>query len=321
MSVGSAPRSRGTPLTSTQSLDRLRFSPALAGNTTTERPPPEVAAVQPRARGEHLRAPQAQGIPCGSAPRSRGTREQRQEDLNIIRFSPALAGNTRTGTAHPPRRAVQPRARGEHPRSPRCSVSLVGSAPRSRGTRWRDSKLRRQHAVQPRARGEHSSAASTGVDCTGSAPRSRGTRGSFGHLRAQIRFSPALAGNTSTGHGVGGVIPVQPRARGEHLCGPRSSACSAGSAPRSRGTRQRPCAAGRRIRFSPALAGNTHHCRCGPCFRPVQPRARGEHPSDGTGTRCRVGSAPRSRGTLVDPLLDPLVGRFSPALAGNTRTQ
>ncbi len=71
---GSAPRVRGT----LDSIDKEnvfeRFSPARAGNTLTIVTWPMMAAVQPRACGEHYRL-KARYVRCGgSAPRVRGTR-------------------------------------------------------------------------------------------------------------------------------------------------------------------------------------------------------------------------------------------------------
>jgi hypothetical protein len=71
----------------------------------------------------------------GSAPRSRGTRLGREILEGVIRFSPALAGNTETVYSLDFFASVQPRARGEHRHRYAALAVEVGSAPRSRGTR------------------------------------------------------------------------------------------------------------------------------------------------------------------------------------------
>ncbi len=174
---------------------RKRFSPAPAGNTAAPDRSPEIEPVQPRACGEHLMREGTAGSTGGSAPRLRGTLRCNQSSPWQSRFSPAPAGNTRGSCADRTRRAVQPRACGEHwancsRHSPNC-----GSAPRLRGTLERHSA---RHAtrrfspapagnttryvtryvtnpVQPRACGEHLLAISRTAFTAGSAPRLRGT--------------------------------------------------------------------------------------------------------------------------------------------------
>ena len=100
----------------------------------------------------------------------------------------------------------------------------------------------------------------------------------------------------------------------------RRSTCD-GSSPRSRGTLNAAMTAAVLGRFIPALAGNTCcSCRC-PSRAPVHPRARGEHLQEIKPKLEDIGSSPRSRGTLVYTLGSCRVGRFIPALAGNTCKQ
>ncbi len=97
----------------------------------------------------------------------------------------------------------------------------------------------------------------------------------------------------------------------------RCSAC-VGSSPRSRGTHEQQDGLLLLGRFIPALAGNTgagSFARVGPT---VHPRARGEHATSRPASACVCGSSPRSRGTQTDQAIQPVIGRFIPALAGNS---
>ncbi|QDD92381.1 Hypothetical protein HVIM_03194 (plasmid) [Roseomonas mucosa] len=275
----------------------------------------------------------------GSSPRSRGTRSSGPACRRREGFIPALAGNTLELFRYSPVPAVHPRARGEHC-SPSTGVpSGVGSSPRSRGTRPRRGRqgvfgrfipalagntmdfgrsLRRV-SVHPRARGEHRAFGRAGQAGHGSSPRSRGTRTRRETPPAPPRFIPALAGNTWGPRRAATSIPVHPRARGEHPSARGWWVYCRGSSPRSRGTL---CGSGRRRRigrFIPALAGNTRTARDASSPPPVHPRARGEHAMAADEAAGKLGSSPRSRGTPWRPPCPPVVSRFIPALAGNTR--
>ena len=114
------------------------------------------------------------------------------------------------------------------------------------------------------------------------------------------------------------MVPVQPRACGEHLDRAAWIPGRLGSAPRVRGTLFRHAVVNNGMRFSPARAGNTRdgssRCRS----QAVQPRACGEHPNTPLSDSLSVGSAPRVRGTLHRMPTVELGPRFSPARAGNT---
>ena len=132
------------------------------------------------------------------------------------------------------------------------------------------------------------------------------------------RFSPACAGNTQVAAAMPSSWPVQPRVCGEHQSRGGRPDGNRGSAPRVRGTR---CLRGllrRRLRFSPACAGNTHGEASRKAILAVQPRVCGEHICTAVARIIATGSAPRVRGTLLPH--QPRRGgkRFSPACAGNT---
>ena len=194
--AGSSPRGRGTPAWAGWPDEWSRFIPARAGNTSEAPPPPGDRPVHPRAGGEHVESTIRRMLPYGSSPRGRGTREDDVVVRHRARFIPARAGNTARRALRSSRRAVHPRAGGEHARVPALPEQVDGSSPRGRGTpvlsTWPPLSYRfiparagntpsrpagaRQRPVHPRAGGEHSAAAPERRRQIGSSPRGRGTR-------------------------------------------------------------------------------------------------------------------------------------------------
>ncbi len=192
----------------------------------------------------------------GSAPRVRGTHQKRSRRAKRVRFSPACAGNTSMEAPGNEEAAVQPRVCGEHKFQTSHASTVVGSAPRVRGTligRFPKSAPHRfspacagntssegdrrlRTAVQPRVCGEHLQGLFRNNGEVGSAPRVRGTP-PYSVSNCRIgRFSPACAGNTTLAGALAPIISVQPRVCGEHsVKSPLCSICC-GSAPRVRGT-------------------------------------------------------------------------------------
>ncbi len=214
--AGSSPRARGTRHCLDAMIDRERFIPAGAGNTTSRWRPRAWRSVHPRGRGEHrmTRVEYSQSI--GSSPRARGTREPDDAHAGVHRFIPAGAGNTRAQPACRPPSSVHPRGRGEHSPCDCASRMAAGSSPRARGT---PSALRRsahtrrfipagagntrtpyiasaRSAVHPRGRGEHATNKKPVSWSAGSSPRARGTPCGRPMSPDRDRFIPAGAGNT-----------------------------------------------------------------------------------------------------------------------------
>ena len=131
---GSAPRVRGTGINKGLVTWALRFSPARAGNGSSEHTKEHVRSVQPRACGERVASYCASASAAGSAPRVRGTEWSRHRLAARVRFSPARAGNGSCGLRTDAASPVQPRACGERPKKQRVRFQNVGSAPRVRGT-------------------------------------------------------------------------------------------------------------------------------------------------------------------------------------------
>ena len=188
----------------------------------------------------------------------RGTHRHVDDDGFIVRFIPAHAGNTAGPRRPRQRQPVHPRACGEHSRSHAVEVLSCGSSPRMRGTRVIGRARNDSHrfipahagntpeaghrasrrSVHPRACGEHFSAPYQPASRYGSSPRMRGTHRKRRRPCRRYRFIPAHAGNTRPSTHRLTVLPVHPRACGEHRSCARTSAGWPGSSPRMRGTRR-----------------------------------------------------------------------------------
>ncbi len=215
----------------------------------------------------------------------------------LIRFIPALAGNTCFLPFCQIFNPVHPRACGEHTDSKEARIRCFGSSPRLRGTPcWFDLSLayRRfipalagntffqrsaelQRAVHPRACGEHFFDYLLILYDYGSSPRLRGTHALYCSHCVHNRFIPALAGNTHSSRYSLSLKPVHPRACGEHICLGIFSNRFIGSSPRLRGTLLYILSRNKHTRFIPALAGNTFYVLTLPYTGLVHPRACGEH--------------------------------------------
>ena len=173
-------------------------------------------------------------------------------------------------------------------------------------------------SVHPRDRGEHGRPISRESCSYGSSPRSRGTLQGERTAADGTRFIPAIAGNTGDSEQTLDFRSVHPRDRGEHSSQSRESTTSVGSSPRSRGT-LRSCGRYRqRVRFIPAIAGNTKRASSSRSLITVHPRDRGEHRATSGSSSRPGGSSPRSRGTLQVTGPHERKARFIPAIAGNT---
>ena len=173
--AGSAPHARGTRDAFDHVTASYRFSPACAGNTKRQARQWHKRPVQPRMRGEHVSSAAGIVTSYGSAPHARGTLCTQHIFQKIVRFSPACAGNTASGSSQSRWWTVQPRMRGEHRSARQCRTVDYGSAPHARGTRCKAfarlqpsrfspacagntllaARIVIEYAVQPRMRGEH----------------------------------------------------------------------------------------------------------------------------------------------------------------------
>ena len=256
---------------------------------------------------------------------------------DFYRFIPADAGNawrTRHCAAQSP---VHPRGRGERGFLYMPRQSIAGSSPRTRGTlipAWRRARRTRfipadagnalRHPsfvppdpVHPRGRGERAGVNMRAWSPTGSSPRTRGTRHRVHARNLHHRFIPADAGNADIAFLFCCARPVHPRGRGEREGEAVSSAFTAGSSPRTRGTLLGESFLVTKYRFIPADAGNALRSALTTSMATVHPRGRGERLSTASCATPRTGSSPRTRGTPRLPRRSARKSRFIPADAGN----
>ncbi len=146
-------------------------------------------------------------------------------------------------------------------------------------------------------------------------PCQRGNTGQPGMSAFQVNGSPrayiasSLRERTST---------VHPHACGEHFGYAGSSQITCGSSPRMWGTRPAVRAVVERERFIPTHVGNTGCPGARPGVPPVHPHARGEHTAETTAARRKIGSSPRTWGTLSRLPGYKVRRRFIPTHVGNT---
>ena len=131
---GSSPLARGTPDFQQATIAFRRFIPARAGNTDCAERLNREETVHPRSRGEHDEPGSASVRLAGSSPLARGTLVLEPEDLLLLRFIPARAGNTPRSAPPLWSRSVHPRSRGEHIATRTGLAFAPGSSPLARGT-------------------------------------------------------------------------------------------------------------------------------------------------------------------------------------------
>ena len=111
---GLPPPTRGIPCRRIKVVQRIRSTPAHAGNTIVAPEHYLVPAVYPRPRGEY-RLRGKEGLPfLGLPPPTRGIRPRIRIDIGLLRSTPAHAGNTFRLRLRPPNPPVYPRPRGEY---------------------------------------------------------------------------------------------------------------------------------------------------------------------------------------------------------------
>ena len=175
-----------------------------------------------------------------------------------------------------------------------------------------------ESSVHPHARGEHTQQLGFAASAIGSSPRTWGTR----HWRvagARLhRFIPTHVGNTAQLSCRRTRPSVHPHARGEHTVWTSKIRVPYGSSPRTWGTRHQGRSPGVALRFIPTHVGNTGFDTSHSARGAVHPHARGEHYASRIRSQPRVGSSPRTWGTLLHPDAEAAGRRFIPTHVGNT---
>ena len=151
---------------------------------------------------------------------------------------------------------LSPLARGTPPRTHEQTITdrFIPAGAGNTNSKWMSASYQ---SVYPRWRGEHLSVAWKFNFIPGLSPLARGTLSRNSRSLHDFRFIPAGAGNTATICGVGAVVAVYPRWRGEHELCAVSITIVIGLSPLARGTPGNWRAGTRIPRFIPAGAGNT----------------------------------------------------------------
>ena len=170
---GSPPRVRGTAPRPPQPYTWPWITPACAGNRRARRPNRPCSKDHPRVCGEQRLEDTERGCDGGSPPRVRGTGLDLYSPVDVMRITPACAGNSKT--------CISLRI------SSRDHPCVCGEQPVS--------AYMHHHQDHPRVCGEQQEKASAPASARGSPPRVRGT---VDHDAAQVhgvRITPACAGN------------------------------------------------------------------------------------------------------------------------------
>ncbi len=140
--VGSSPRTWGTPHTSACLLSRFRFIPTYMGNASGVCSTARTDSVHPHVHGERANGVLFRTILGGSSPRTWGTPRSRQRTHRRLRFIPTYMGNAegRYRSCRPG--AVHPHVHGERSSLRYGIVSSTGSSPRTWGTPYPGYSLR-----------------------------------------------------------------------------------------------------------------------------------------------------------------------------------
>ena len=151
----------------------------------------------------------------------------------------------------------------------------------------------------------------------GSPPRVRGTdkRGVLSAYGGGI--TPACAGNSGQDGGAMMISKDHPRVCGEQLAASAARRMGAGSPPRVRGTGIRQCGYIAPIRITPACAGNSRLAGEEKWSLKDHPRVCGEQSWSCKWNEYFIGSPPRVRGTVRLLSKTSIIGRITPACAGN----
>ena len=153
--------------------------------------------------------------------------------------------------------------------------------------------------------------------CIGSPPRVRGTAPAKAGKYNNFRITPACAGNSAQRPALPLISWDHPRVCGEQTTPNFHIGHSKGSPPRVRGTVVAARRSGKRSRITPACAGNRYIFHQVPNIPGDHPRVCGEQPPYPQRLHDRKGSPPRVRGTVRLLSKISIIGRITPACAGN----
>ena len=212
-------------------------------------------------------------------------------------------------------RGSPPRGRGkerrvvDHHPLPGITPAQAG---KSRAWSWQCSRCR----AHPRMGGEKPNSRRMSSCRVGSPPHRRGKGGSRRIVCAQIGITPAQAGKSANlvVHGV--LVQDHPRVGGEKSEPNPMEQLQVGSPPHGRGKAALANIAPNPARITPAWAGKRRPQQRHRMALQDHPRAGGEKMVISTLTICSIGSPPRGRGKVLEPIRPTGLLRITPAWAG-----
>ena len=234
--MGSSPRGRGKPPSTTSQRAAYRLIPAWAGKTVLVVAAHAPSRAHPRAGGEN---PMRKACPCrqrGSSPRGRGKRVNGVRHVLIRGLIPAWAGKTGKDFPGSSPAPAHPRAGGENRLTWTGRTLAPGSSPRGRG-KLIMTKIKRfacrliparagktchsgfplcSYSAHPRAGGENWVVGAFPCCQAGSSQRGRGKRTLAMTGRSVAGLIPARAGKTRLSSLSSDLARAHPRAGGEN---------------------------------------------------------------------------------------------------------
>ena len=254
-SPGSSPRVRGKqrPIQLVEVMGRI--IPARAGQTSWTGGRRFSCSDHPRACGANRRDGGAAGDRAGSSPRVRGKPRRRNPNHRHHRIIPARAGQTTLRFHSTFRSSDHPRACGANRTATTNEDVVIGSSPRVRGKRLKETQTEHIHRIiparagqttcpncrrracpdHPRACGANTSEALALPLTVGSSPRVRGKQVRRRGSAIPCRIIPARAGQTDSLDPGSMFQPDHPRACGANWANMGAADANAGSSPRVRG--------------------------------------------------------------------------------------
>ena len=196
--TGSPPRVRGTDSAITPLSNRVRITPACAGNSSSGTQAPASRQDHPRVCGEQVHYGFRHNHIKGSPPRVRGTGRLLWRWGRVLEDHPRVCGEQRTlGARDSTGKGSPPRVRGTDYLETHV-IEGIGITPACAGNSSRQDILRLAIEDHPRVCGEQHKWPTCGPYAPGSPPRVRGTDCGPSPATGSGRITPACAGNSGT---------------------------------------------------------------------------------------------------------------------------
>ena len=236
LAVDTTPRVRGLRKFDGVGCQHIRYNPACAGTTGTNKVNKRIGTIQPRVCGDYELAVSLLHAHDDTTPRVRGLRPCGLRQGCLVRYNPACAGTTMATASALPSMAIQPRVCGDYFGDVKYRSTLPDTTPRVRGLHRIDdaaeynerynpacagtTRARRRAvmdcSIQPRVCGDYSFAVCDSCEIDDTPPRVRGLPTDLIALSFCERYNPACAGTTQNLVHVYGREQIQPRVCGDY---------------------------------------------------------------------------------------------------------